>query len=176
MKGYQNIGDYFRPSLASQIADKHDINLQNFYRSMLINTTRLNRSNSLLHDIKGQIEHIEISVQADKKAAYKTLSEEATLSAKFNLGNEQGQCVPFWLSSALSIWFDPASGMFTLQTVVNRSLSIDTLVELSEYHTDLKMALGFYREVWSSLHEKTILPFYRYRDLLLRKHHCVMAT
>lgn len=142
--------------LASQIAKEQHINLQNFYRCMLINITRLNRSHSLLHHIKGRIERIRISVQTDKKTAYKTLSEEASLTARLNLGNEQGRCIPFWLSSALSIWFDPTSGIFTLQGVVSRSLSIDALVELSEHQVDVNTALGFYRGTWSSLNEKTI--------------------
>jgi len=140
--------------LTSQVSKKQHINLQNLYRCMLINTTRLNRSHSLLHDIKGEIERIGSSEQTDKKSAYKTLTEQATLTATFNLANEQGRCVPFWLNNTLSIWFDPTSGMFTLQAVVSRSLSIDALVELREHQIDVNTALGFYGRAWSSLNEK----------------------
>lgn len=151
LSSYNNLLD-----LAYLIAEEQQINLQNFYRSMLINLTRLNRSHSLLHDMKGQVERIRTSSPADKKEAYRILSEEATLTAKLNFGNEQGRCVPFWFSSALSICFDPALGIFTLQTVISRSLSINALIELSKTHMDVNAALSFYRETWGSLNETII--------------------
>ncbi len=142
--------------LASQIAGEQHISLQSFYRCMLINMTRLNRSHSLLHDIDTRIERIRTSEAADERRAYEILSEEAVHTAQLNLGNEQGRCVPFWLSSALSIWFDPVSGIFVLQAADTCSLSIDALVELGKCHKDVNMALGFYRGVWRSLNEKAI--------------------
>ncbi|MNL47461.1 hypothetical protein D3C87_1702520 [compost metagenome] len=84
------------------------------------------------------------------------LSEEAVHAAQLNLGNEQRQCVPFWLSSTLSIWFDPVSGMFTLQAADICSLSIDDLVEQRGQNKDVNMALGFYRGPWRCLNEKVI--------------------
>ena len=142
--------------LASKIASEQQISLQNVYRCMLINMTRLNRSHSLLHDIDTRIERIRTSVEADKRRAYQMLSEEAVHAAQLNLGNEQKQCVPFWLSSTLSIWFDPVSGMFTLQAADICSLSIDDLVEQREQNKDVNMALGFYRGPWRCLNEKVI--------------------
>ncbi len=142
--------------LVSKIAGEQHINLQSVYRCMLINMIRLNRSHSLLHDIDSRIERIRTSVETDKKGAYQMLSEEAVHTAQLHLGNEQKRCVPFWLSSTLSIWFDPVSGMFTLQAADTCSLSIDALVDLREHHKDVNMALGFYRGAWKILNEKTI--------------------
>ncbi|WP_141228906.1 hypothetical protein [Pseudomonas sp. Irchel s3b2] len=143
-------------NLASKIASDQHINLKNFYRCMLINTTRLNRNHSVLHDLKVKIERIRIGTSPDKMVAYQALADEAVFAARLNLGNEQGRYVPFWLSDTLSIWFDPASGMFTLQEADSRSLSIETLIELSEHLADVNTALSFYRNDWNNMNEKRI--------------------
>ncbi|MNC11412.1 hypothetical protein D3C75_591090 [compost metagenome] len=140
----------------SKIAGEQHISLQNLYRCMLINVTRLNRSSGLLHNIDSRIKSIRTSVEADKKRAYQMLSEEAVHTAQLHLGNEQKRCVPFWLSSTISIWFDPVSGIFTLQAADACSLSIDALVELKEHQKDVNIALGFYRGAWKVLNEKNI--------------------
>ncbi|MFL1526381.1 hypothetical protein [Pseudomonas sp. O230] len=142
--------------LASKIANEQNVNLQNFNRCVLINLTRLNRSHSVLHDLKIEIERIRINTSGDEMVAYKALSDEATLAATLNLGNEQGRSVPFWLSRTLSIWFDPASGMFTLQEADSRSLSIESLLELSEQRPNITIALSFYRNDWNNINETKI--------------------
>lgn len=143
-------------NLASKVAKKRNINLQNFYQSMLINIIRLNRSHSLLHDLKVKIEHLKINTSTDQMVEYQMLSDEAVLAATLHLGTEQGRRVPFWLSRTLSIWFDPKSGMFTLQKADSRSLSIESLIELSEDLADVNAALSFYRNDWNKMNEKQI--------------------
>lgn len=151
LSSYQQLLD-----LASKVASEQHINLQNFYRCMQINITRLNRSHSMLHNLEIKIEHIRINTSTDQIVEYKALSDEAVRAAKLNLGNDQGRCVPFWLSRTLSILFDPASGMFTLQEAESRSLSIESLVELSERLSDVNTALSFYRNDWNNMNEKRI--------------------
>lgn len=87
--------------LASKIANEQRINLKNLHRGMLINIIRLNRSHSVLHDLKLKVERIRSGTSTNKIVAYQELSDEAVLAAKLNLGSEQGRCIPFWLSRSL---------------------------------------------------------------------------
>lgn len=142
--------------LALKAASEQSVDLKNFYRCMLINVTRLNRSHGVLHDLKIEIENIRISTLPNRMAAYQKLSDEAVLAAKLSLGNEEGRFIPFWLSPSLSIWFDPMSGMFTLQLKNSKSLSIEACVELFDCQPDVNIALDFYGKAWNDLNEKTI--------------------
>lgn len=142
--------------LASKVANKQNVKLKNFYRSMLINTIRLNRSHSVLHDLDAKIAGITAGASGNRKIAYRELSDEAVFAAKLNLSNEQGRCIPFWLSRALSIWFNPTSGIFTLLSKNKKSRSLTLNLELLSHQADIRKALNFYGAAWTDLNEKTV--------------------
>ncbi|XHF35199.1 hypothetical protein OXH62_09670 [Pseudomonas chlororaphis] len=137
-------------NLASIVASDYHICLKNFYRSMLINATRLNRSHRVLHDLKEKIEDI----TTNKKIAYQDLSDEAVSAAKLNLSTEKGRCIPFWMNRMLSIWFNPISGKLTLHQNNNKSLS--TAFYIRDHQADINKALIFYGTAWSELNEKAV--------------------
>ncbi|MBT2296419.1 hypothetical protein [Pseudomonas fluorescens] len=132
---------------ASIISEEHSINQINLCRCMLINITRLNRSNNILHNLESRIKHIRNDPLADKKTVYQKLSDEAVFAANLSLSNEEGKQILFWLSSALSIWFDPITGMFKLHTIKGTPLSFETLINLSNHSVDIQKALSFYSEI-----------------------------
>ncbi|MNN85944.1 hypothetical protein D3C81_2032860 [compost metagenome] len=81
---------------------------------------------------------------------------EAVLAARLNLASEHASRTPFWLSHALSIWFDPRSGLFTLLNADSHTLTTTELIEFSKQEIEVRRALCFYHGIWSSLNEKEI--------------------
>ncbi|VVP97252.1 hypothetical protein PS934_02171 [Pseudomonas fluorescens] len=142
--------------LAAQAANDKHIDLRNFTCCIAINVTRLNRSHRVLHNLEENIGRISGDVQTNRESVYQKLMSEAVLAARLNLANEHASRVPFWLSQALSIWFDPKSGLFTLLDTVNRTLSTTALIELGKQEIEVRRALRFYHGIWSSLNEKEI--------------------
>ncbi|MCP2021979.1 UNVERIFIED_ORG: hypothetical protein J2Y76_002894 [Pseudomonas reinekei] len=140
--------------LAVQAASEQHIDLRNFTCCMAINVTRLNRSHRVLHNLGEDIERIRGDIQANKESAYQKLMGEAVLAARLNLANEYAAITPFWLSHALSIWFDPRSGLYTLLDTNNRNLSITSLIERGKQEIEVRRALHFYHGIWSNLNEK----------------------
>jgi len=140
--------------LAVQAASEQHIDLHNFTCCMAINVTRLNRSHRVLHNIEENIGCIRGDVQTNRESVYQKLMSESVLAARLNLANEHASRTPFWLSHALSIWFDPRSGLFTLQDTENYPLSTTALVELGKQEIEVRRALCFYHGIWSSLNEK----------------------
>lgn len=134
------------------VAKERGISQQNIYRCVVINAVRLNRSHVLLHELEARIKKLEISTDLSGQA----LAAEALLAARLNLRSEEGVAVPFWLSTNLSIKFDPVSGMFVIDTYAPRTLSIDALEKLAVSHGDANRALHFYRHAWSLLNDKSL--------------------
>ncbi|RAI65467.1 hypothetical protein DOZ80_23225 [Pseudomonas fluorescens] len=142
--------------LAAQAASEQHIDLHNFTCCMAINVTRLNRSHRVLHNLEESIGRIRGDIQTNRESAYQKLMGEAVLAARLNLANEHAVLTPFWLSHALSIWFDPGSGLFTLLDTDNRTLSTPALIEIGKQQIEVSRALRFYHGIWSSLNEKEI--------------------
>ncbi|AHL35475.1 MchC protein [Pseudomonas brassicacearum] len=140
---------------ASVISEEHSISQMHLCHCMLINITRLNRSDNILHNLESRIKLITKDPSADKRTAYQKLSDEAIFAANMSLGNEEQKHILFWLSSTLSIWFDPVTGMFKLHNTSGTSLSFDTLINLSEHRMDIQNALSFYSEIRNHLAKKT---------------------
>lgn len=143
-------------SLAANVAAEKHINPHNFYRCIWINTTRLNRTHHILHNLEIEIKRIRESKSKNETVTYQALTHEAMLAATLSMNNEQGRHVLFWLSNSLTIWFDPAIGAFTLQATDSRTLSLDALFELREREADVNTALNFYGTLWTDLNEKSI--------------------
>ncbi|WP_122278141.1 hypothetical protein [Pseudomonas syringae group genomosp. 3] len=139
---------------AVEVADGHHVSLQNLYRCMLINITRLNRSHELLHGLKDHIERIGNGPSVDRHTEYHELKNEAVRVAKFNFSIENIISVSFWCGNESYIWFDPMTGMFTARVENNHVMSSHSIFELAGCQKDVKTALRFYREIWSDFNEK----------------------
>lgn len=136
---------------ASTIAKKYHIEPKNLYRCILINTTRSNRSNSILHNLNSRINHITNDTTTNKKIACLEIFDEALLAAKMSLGNEWSKYTLVWLSNALSIWFDPTTGMYKLNAIDSTPMRFDTLIKLNEHQKEINRALDFYSKIRSYL-------------------------
>lgn len=142
--------------LASKTADENGITLHNFYRTMLINVTRLNCSHSVLHNLKKKIQHIEAMSPNYHRTFYRELANDAVLAATLHLDNNNKLRTPFWLSKTLSIWFDPTCEIFTLEADKIYSLSPENLITIGEHQPDVSMALSFYGTEWIRLNERAL--------------------
>lgn len=139
--------------LATNVAHKKQIDLQSLYRCMAINITRLNRSPNFLHDLEGKIKQIQEHKTLNSKDAYESLAEEAVHCARFHFESEQPPTTPVWLSSELSIIYNPVLDIFTLKTPEHRLESNYSLANITNDDLNLIKIQSFYYEFWNILNE-----------------------
>ncbi|MFS0828799.1 nucleoid-associated protein [Pseudomonas phoenicis] len=128
----------------AQAAGDHCIDRQHLHLALLINTTRLNRSHRVLHELQSQIEALDDKPDDDRRAALHTLQDHALFAARFNLGHEQPNALPFWSTATLAISFNPETGSFTLPKRATQSLTLKELQAEADGDDEIKHVLSFY--------------------------------
>lgn len=128
----------------AQAAVEYNIDRHNLHLTLLINTTRLNRSHRVLHELQSLIEAIDAEPIGDRKAALHALQDHALLAGRFNLGHEQPHALPLWSSATLAICFNPQTGRFTLSEHDTTPLTLEALSAQAEGHEEIRQALNFY--------------------------------
>lgn len=127
-----------------QASGNHGIDPQDLHLALMINATRLNRSHRVLHELHSQIDAVEEKPEGDRRAALHALQDHALRAARFNLGHEQPDALPFWSTATLAIHFNPGSGRFTLQRRTARALTLEALLIETDGDEEIRQALNFY--------------------------------
>lgn len=128
----------------AQAAGDHGIDRRHLHLALLINATRLNRSHRVLHELQSQIDALDEKPDGDRRAALHALQDHALLAARFNLGHEQPDALPFWSTTTLTISFNPETGRFTLTGRATQALTLEALLAEADGDEEIRQALNFY--------------------------------
>lgn len=128
----------------ARAANEHNIQRQHLQLALLINATRLNRSHRVLHELQSHIETLDENPPSDLRAALHALQDQALQAARFNLGHEQPDALPFWSTATLAIYFNPETGRFTLPGRDRAPLTLEALLAEAEGHEEIRQAFNFY--------------------------------
>ena len=128
----------------AQAAGDQGIDRRHLHLALLINATRLNRSHRVLHELQSQIDALDEKPDGDRRAALHALQDHALLAARFNLGHEQPDALPFWSTATLAISFNPETGCFTLPGRAAQALTLEALLAEADGDEEIRQALNFY--------------------------------
>lgn len=126
------------------VAGDHGIDREHLYLALLMNATRLNRSHRVLHELQSRIDALNNKPDRDRRAALHALQDQALCAARFNLGHEQPDALPFWSTTTLHITFNPKTGRFTVPRLGKQELTRNALLAEADGEEEIRQAFNFY--------------------------------